>query len=241
MKFYLLVIVMLFFFVAAFSQKDNNEYFIFDENWKGVKEVSQSTYMITIEKVHDSLFQFYYYYTDNNIIKLESFKDREAKIANGVFAWYNIAGTIDSFGTKINNQKDGTWIYFEPKTLKYDSVQRILHYKNNILISKESDEKFKPNYKEPFYTKWQKLLEKNFKYPEKSIFLNHQGITSIYFTVDQKGNVSDILPMKSIDYFMDREARRVINLSSGKWSPGLKNGIPVTTYHSQSIKFVLPN
>ena len=58
--------------------------------------------------------------------------------------------------------------------------------------------------------------------------------------MNEKGIVSDIYLQKSTNYFLDKEAIRIIKLTSGKWSPGIQFNKKVKSYHQQSINFANP-
>ena len=59
------------------------------------------------------------------------------------------------------------------------------------------------------------------QYPFVAKQLKTQGKVIVRFLVDKIGKVSDAKVMKSLDYFLDKEALRVIN-SMPNWNPGFK-------------------
>ncbi len=236
MKF-LILFLFTFCSIISYTQKDKNEYFLYDNNWKGVKEVFLSKYMVVVEKIKDTLYQVYYYNTYSSLFKFESFKDRTAKIKNGYFIWYDNNGQMDSSVVFLNNEKQ-VGINNTNKVKEKSNFQ--LKNKNSSTYKKDSTE-FKSLEIECSFKDWNKHLIKNLTYPEQSIKLKNQGYCEIQFMVDKLGLILNTYISKSIDYFIDKESLRVVKLSSGKWTPAFQNGVFVQSYHQQGIKFVLPN
>ena len=79
-----------------------------------------------------------------------------------------------------------------------------------------------------------KYLADNVKYPRVSLDNKSQGNSTVRFTVNADGSISDAEIVRSTgDMYLDKEALRVIS-EMPKWKPGKKNGKPVR------VKFVLP-
>lgn len=81
------------------------------------------------------------------------------------------------------------------------------------------------------------FLTKNLVYPQKAVEKGITGIVYISFSVDKKGNVSDLRVLRGIGGGCDEEAIRVIKLTSGKWKPGMQNGKPVKVTMNIPVKF----
>ena len=74
----------------------------------------------------------------------------------------------------------------------------------------------------------------NIKYPRISRDNKSQGTSTVRFTVDADGSISDAEIVRSTgDMYLDKEALRVIS-EMPKWKPGKQNGKPVR------VKFALP-
>ncbi|MGD0343051.1 MAG: energy transducer TonB [Bacteroidales bacterium] len=67
---------------------------------------------------------------------------------------------------------------------------------------------------------------KQIKYPEEAVKNKITGVVMTKFIVEKDGSVSRIVILKSVDPSLDNEAIRVIK-SSPKWTPGMKNNVPV--------------
>lgn len=79
-----------------------------------------------------------------------------------------------------------------------------------------------------------KYFRDNIKYPRISRDNKSQGTSTVRFTVNADGSISDAEIVRSTgDMYLDKEALRVIS-EMPKWKPGKQNGKPVR------VKFVLP-
>ena len=79
-----------------------------------------------------------------------------------------------------------------------------------------------------------KYFADNIKYPRISRDNKSQGRSTVRFTVNADGSISDAEIVRSTgDMYLDKEALRVIS-EMPKWKPGKQNGKPVR------VKSVLP-
>ncbi len=81
-------------------------------------------------------------------------------------------------------------------------------------------------------------LEKNIKYPAKAVKNKIQGRVIVQFTVDEKGRLSDIKVVKSVDASLNAEAVRVVK-SMPRWNPGMQNGEAVKVRYTLPVTFRL--
>jgi len=79
---------------------------------------------------------------------------------------------------------------------------------------------------------------KQIKYPEVAIKNKITGIVVTRFCIKKDGSVSSISVLKGVDPSLDKEAIRVIQ-SSPKWTPGMKNNVPVSVWMVVPIEFKL--
>ena len=74
----------------------------------------------------------------------------------------------------------------------------------------------------------------NLTYPKIAIDNGISGKVFVQFVVDSKGNAVDITVVRGIDPLLDNEAFRLIESTSGMWTPGRQRGKPV------KVKFTFP-
>lgn len=78
-----------------------------------------------------------------------------------------------------------------------------------------------------------KYIQQNLRYPTIAQENGVQGRVSCQFVVGPDGSIRDIVVVRGVDPYLDREAIRVIQ-SMPKWIPGKQNGKAV------SVKYTLP-
>ena len=85
-----------------------------------------------------------------------------------------------------------------------------------------------------------KFLSANLKYPKKPLRKNIEGTVYIRFIVDKDGSVNkdSVKIALSVDDDLDVEAVRVVKLSP-KWTPAMKNNVPVGQRIRVPIKFAI--
>jgi Ca-activated chloride channel family protein len=84
---------------------------------------------------------------------------------------------------------------------------------------------------------FEKFIQVNLIYPHNLSENPIYGNVFIRFIVDIDGSVIDIKIVKGLHPELDKEAERVIRLTSKKWKPGRKNGKPVKVQMIVPVKF----
>jgi TonB family protein len=86
-----------------------------------------------------------------------------------------------------------------------------------------------------------KFIAKTIIYPEEAKENNVQGKVYLQFVVRMDGSLSDIKVARSVSggAMLDREAMRVLKLTSGKWNPAKQNGRAVNCSFILPVNFVL--
>lgn len=87
-------------------------------------------------------------------------------------------------------------------------------------------------------TKLIRYLADSIQYPFVAKQLKTEGKVIMRFKVDKSGKVSDAQVMKPVDYFLDKEALRVIN-SLPDWQPGTKCGQNISIFVTMPVIFKL--
>lgn len=83
------------------------------------------------------------------------------------------------------------------------------------------------------------FLKSNLVYPAKAFNSGISGIVYVSFVVDEKGNITKVKVLHGFDALCDKEALRVIKLTSGKWKPGTQSGKTVKVQMTFPVKFDL--
>ena len=81
-------------------------------------------------------------------------------------------------------------------------------------------------------------LKENTEYPAKAVKNKIQGRVIVQFTVDEKGNLSDVKVAKKAEPSLDAEAVRVVK-SMPRWNPGMQNGKAVKVRYTLPVTFRL--
>ena len=81
-------------------------------------------------------------------------------------------------------------------------------------------------------------LQWNVKYPIEAQKKGIEGLVFINFVVEKDGRVNLVKLVRSVDYFLDREALRVVK-AMPKWIPGKLNGEVVRVSFTMPINFKL--
>jgi TonB family protein len=82
------------------------------------------------------------------------------------------------------------------------------------------------------------FLMKNVRYPDTCRKANIQGRVHVQFIVEKDGAISNVEVVKSVNEFLDNEAKRVVSMMP-KWTPGYQHGAPVRVKYTIPINFNL--
>ncbi|HEY4651895.1 MAG TPA: TonB family protein [Pontibacter sp.] len=84
-----------------------------------------------------------------------------------------------------------------------------------------------------------KFIGNSIHYPADAKANGLQGLVVLSFVVDESGKVKDAKVLKKLGHGTDEEALRVINLTSGKWTPGRQGGKIVPVQYTLPVRFTL--
>ncbi len=175
----------------------------------------------------------------SKIAKIDVFK------GNSNYEKYHIEGDR-SQGLIVITLKDDQTV--ESATL---SDEEFAKQKRNVTVAStvtESDTKQKeeqtfmrcevmPKYKGGDLTDFRREVMMQIRYPESLAKQGIEGRVIASFVIDTDGSVSNIENLNSAPEDMFKEAKRVIALSSGEWTPGEQRGTKVKVKYSLPIDF----
>ncbi len=231
------------------SKKEKDSYYVYDSLWNPC-QLDKAKYMGYVRQLDDTTYRWSMYHFTGTLMSVETYKDNEAKIPNGYFAWYDENGIIDSSGYSLNGKKDSHWYTYDDtlaviieREYSNGTLVRIIDhndpsYKRQVDLSdslpgdKEAD--FKGGVKA-----WIKYLEKNYQFPSRALSLNKFGKVMVDFVVDTTGKVKNPRIVKSVEFSLDQEAIRLIEQSTN-WIPAIRNRKKVNAFRRQPITFAKP-
>jgi protein TonB len=239
-------IIMMIIFSSCFakSQEIVNLALVGDN---GVTEnIKEAHSFILIKKYPDGTFQRLNYKLYGPLKNLQTYSDSTISIKEGNFYSYTSAGQLELWGWYSNNKKDKEWTYYNDK---FKAVRKET-YENGILIKsvdydtvkdKHTDTLAKDESEAVFVggqKAWVKFLVKNLDadLAAKSV---KGGEVNVCFIVSKTGKISSSFLQKSVEFILDEEALRVINLSPD-WKPAVQAGKNVNAYRVQPITFSVP-
>lgn len=174
------------------------------------------------------------YYANGKLQMKGGFVSEAMKIKTGHHEYYYENGTKKGVGYYKNNIYDGRWLWYR-KDGSLSSVEfyNNKRFRNAILYNKENkiikttlnqfdilkNAQFKGGSKE-----LQKYISKKLKYPAKAIENNNIGKVYVNFIINKSGEVESVKVLKKGNYYLDKEAIRVIK-NMPKWEPAKLHNI----------------
>ena len=243
-------LILLVSFPSVQAQSNGDTYKYFDADWKPTKE-KKAIYLLRIQK-KDSCWQFSYYNMFGPLVRVETYQDEKRTIRQGLFAWYNADGRLDSSGYYDKGIPDKNWTYMgtgnvKGRSLNYDKG-RLLSDKEawDMAIANGMDDPLFPDFSRPSpesYFKgedsgWIMYLNKNLKYPDRAVQNLVRGTVVVVFKIAPTGATQDPVIYQSIELSLDDEARRMI-VNSPAWVPAIQGKRRVRSFKKLPIVFKL--
>jgi TonB family protein len=94
-----------------------------------------------------------------------------------------------------------------------------------------------PQFRSDLFQNINDFLLSGIEYPVESLKAGDEGTEVIQFVVTPKGNVTDIVVINSVSEIIDQEVKRILEITSGMWTPGAVNGEPVAMEKEISVVF----
>lgn len=140
----------------------------------------------------------------------------------------NMATTTESATPKKKSGRVSTTLVADDQSVKMEKDK--MGYYNRTEVS-------------PAYVGGQSAMEdfvnKNIEYPQDAIDNNIEGVVSVQFAVDDKGNISNVSTVgQKLGYGLEEEAIKVVS-KMPKWTPGQVKGKNVKTWRTLPINYRL--
>lgn len=237
----------------AQRSRKNVTFYVFDENWKGCKP-EEAKYLASQQKLGDTAYEWRYYQFNGPLLSVETYKDKEASIPHGSFAYYGTDGQMDSSGYTFNGKKNDWWYYYTDsftlwKKEKYEMGKLVTRMDLASIESERAENRKKAETEKHWgeveavfkggTEDWVKYIQKNINFPDRARNLKKEGSLLLQFVVNTDGTTGDIMILRSIEYSLDEEAIRLIK-DSPKWRPAHQDGRLVKAYRRQPLTFQLP-
>lgn len=248
-------ILILAFILATISTdaQDLNEVLFYNDDGKPTKP-KKAAFIVEKKYLNDTLWEWNYYEAKSPRVLSVQYKDQKGSLRNGEYTTYTDEGYIDTSGYYRNGKRHGAWTV-------YASNHRLLHsllYQHGELIATRDSNQHNNEMGEQIdslvkHTKtfvkveieseypggagaWSKYIQKNLVYPEEAYSNKVMGNVIVQFIVDKQGYVTNVGLAKSAEFYLDREALRLIS-ASPQWTPAIQNGKPVKSYKKQPLYF----
>ena len=246
--------------VIVLEAQTNGSFFLFNKEWDSMQDFDKATYFMHQVKEDDTTFTCRYYQKNGPMVKWETYLDSNMTIPNGLFAWYNKRGDLDSIGYTYRGRKNLTWQYgFKPdgsailaEEFLNGRLVKMTNYKTKIISypsgneekledSKEnnSDDLKKAEFIDGGIDGWVKYVSENLKTPERYMSIagpNSDGYVGVSFEINKTGKVNKIFLYHSVEWSADNEAIRLLH-NSPIWNPAEKKGIPTEYNFRQKLTF----
>ena len=216
-----------------------------DVNGQAVTAEKNARFFTTIQKLNDTCWQMQNYEMMGPMISSEQYKDKAGTILHGRSAFMRTDGTLDSMGFFVNGRPNGIWMYFNNDGVLWGKKE----YFNGEVISTWTPGQAGTDQKNTIHDEpdtqaefvggskaWLRYLLANLRYPEYAKSRNINGHVKLLFVIDENGRVTDDIVLKSAEFTLDNEARRLLR-ASPKWTPATKNGQKVKSYQKTGIGF----
>lgn len=199
--------------------------------------------LIAITKVNDTSYRRDQYTASGPLQISQYFKTSEMDQPHGQTVLYKKNGLADQSGFYLNGKKEGEWLLVNDSGRMY---KKQLFAKGKLISTEEipvtSPDSAVTNEIESSFTggisAWISYLQNNLSYPKKAIKQEITGKVMVIFMVETDGSIHAPSLYRSVNYYIDMEAVRLIE-SSPNWTPAIKGTEKVRSYKIQPITFML--
>jgi hypothetical protein len=83
------ILLLLLTTTGTFAQKQKFDYYLYNKDWKGVRDISSAHFVVQSTNIGDSLFVNRIFKGKGHLWRQESYRDSGETIPHGQFAWYD--------------------------------------------------------------------------------------------------------------------------------------------------------
>ncbi|TAH07041.1 MAG: hypothetical protein EAZ13_07390 [Sphingobacteriia bacterium] len=244
---------------VAFSQNSKEDFYVYTKDWSPAKNLVAATFIMHQIAENDTTYIKRYYQKNGPLIFWETYYDKDCTIPDGLFAWYNTKGDLDSTGNCYRGKKTGLWKYgFDKKNrpfiveeyAKGKLIKRMdfkvmkIFFPNGIeeildTSSSKSSAVKPPEFENGGINGWVNYLSNNLKTPNRFMSLTKSGIMTsafVEFEINTDGKIKDLLFYHSLEWSADLEVIRVLR-ASPRWIPAEIDGKLIQYAYGQQISF----
>ncbi len=233
----LITLVLTTCFFTSFTHAQKLLKVVYVNDGKITRNPKEADWLIAIKSVKDG-FERSDYKMNGPLKRVKTFKDSTQKILHGKYQEYNNNGNLILVGHYTNNEKSGTWIYFDDslKIIKKDlfasEPSAIVHDSVNNTIPGQRSELQPPSFKGGKSAMHHFIFD-NLDTEIKPNPLKDEKVI-VGFTVTANGSVKNIFICKSEYFALDQETLRIFS-KMPRWKPATYNGIPVDYNKAEGI------
>jgi protein TonB len=225
----------LFSYTLSHAQQIDGIYSLFKKDWSRARSIDQAVYFMHQTKEDDTLYVRRFYNKNGPMIKWESFKDPACEIPNGIFAWYNEGGTIDSSCKVVNglvtdSRSAVNKPVVNPEPVTGDTTT------TRVFTVVQVPAEFEGGLKA-----WSNYLMKTIETPDRFTRLSKAGTKAtvgVSFMVGTDGGICNVFIERSYEWSVDMESIRVIK-NAPHWKPAVQNGKTVVYKHKQNLTYAV--
>ena len=238
----IIAMFLLFSTAQLFSQKSIDTVYL-NKNFDKVRKSKAVFYRCLSKNLNSGLYRTMDYKLSGELVKMGTYKDKEAHIANGMVTKFYPNGLVKHETNYIDGKLKGVVKSY----YNNGNPMREEKYDNDKLISGKyftydgRDTLLSPYFQYPSFEggdiELQKFIRDNILYPNEAAGRGLEGTVLVGLLIMKDGLLVKIGILSSTNDIFNKEAIRVIKLTSHKWIPGFDEGKPADMAISVPMAF----
>jgi len=233
----ILLCLVILFSISSVGISQTIEKHYVDEQFAISEAGEMSEYYREVTLSESRLWLVTIFYNPSGKVKMTgSYTDEELEAEEGEFIYYYRNGNIESKGMCSEGIKYGVW-----ERYLWDGSRRADRYYSGTTVDDFVNSKHRlksasfPGGEEAMYA----YIAQNTEYPEPAIAKSIEGTVEISFAISQHGDIMNPSITKSANYYLDKEAERLVS-AMPIWEPAMKGGYYLQSTYVLPIEFKLP-